>query len=193
MVFTSTEQEVRTTIDLSALAKFMTNTINVTRAHETERISISLDTEYENLREQLPTQSLHGETTSVHKITPSQMEERVGKGASEVRVPPLEWSVNTHPVLTNQVRTMIKTLWAIVVSRSSQLRFPLSKTVVSISTDPTEGESKAILRLDCNTNISQALAFWDSLEPDLQGWLTNLTEHERVVFITKLSLRVYWL
>lgn len=110
-----------------------------------------------------------------------------------IRLPGLEWPAKTHPILTNSVRTLLETLWAIVVSRATQLRFPLEKTVVSIFTDPNERESKAILRLTCNTNITQAMAFWDSLEPDLQDWLKHLTERERIIFITKISLRVYWL
>jgi hypothetical protein len=193
MVLTSTEQEAPDKIDLSAFATSVYGATFVARTRETEHTDISLGEEYERLRPQIPEQPLHGESTSVHEITSPQGQESIGSGVSEVRIPPLEWSVRAHPVLTNQVRTLLRTLWAIVVSRSTQLRFPLSKTVVSVFTDPTEGESKAILRLSCHASISQALAFWDSLETDLQGWLNNLAEYERVVFITKISLRVYWL
>lgn len=193
MVLTSTEPEVRTKIDLPQLASSVPSTTDVTRAHETEDKSVSIEEAYRGLRPQLPERVVFAASTSVYESTLSQKPEDIGQRISEVHIPPLEWSVRAHPVLTNQVRMLLRTLWAIVVSRSTQLRFPLSKTVVSVFIDPTEGESKAVLRLSCNASISQALAFWDSLEPDLQSWLNNLTEYERAVFITKISLRVYWL
>ena len=193
MVLTSTEPEVRTKIDLSELARPVPSTTDATRAHEIQHKEVSMEEAYEGLRPRMLERFAPIESASVHESTLSQEPEVVGEEISEVHIPPLEWSVRAHPVLTNQVRTLLRTLWAIVVSRSTQLRFPLSKTVVSVFTDPTGGESKTVLRLSCNTSIGQALAFWDSLELDLQGWLSNLTEYGCAVFITKISLRVYWL
>ena len=193
MVLTSTEQEVRTKIDLPELASIVPGTTDVTRAHETEDKSMSTEEAYKGLRPPLPERVAFAASMSVYESTLSQKPEDIGQRISEVYIPPLEWPVRIHPALTNKVRTLLRTLWAIVISRSTQLRFPISKTVVSVFTDPTEGESKAILRLSCDASISQTLAFWDRLEPDLQDWLNNLTEYERVVFITKISLRMYWL
>lgn len=108
-------------------------------------------------------------------------------------IPKLEGLDDRHDlILTNSVRKLLRTLWAIVVSRALQINFPLSKTAVSIFEDPTERERKAVLRLVCKANASQALAFWDSLETDLQDWVKMLTENDRTTFITKLGLRVHW-
>ena len=110
----------------------------------------------------------------------------------EFRIPPLKFPAIAHPVLTVKIRKLLQTLGAIVVSRAAQLNFPLRETVVSIFSDPTEGESKAVLSLICRANISQALAFWDSLEPDFQNWLETLNENEKSNFLNKISMRVYW-
>ena len=133
-----------------------------------------------------------GEPKSAYEIAPSEESESTGIAVVEVYIPRLEWSVKSHPVLTNQVRALLQTLWAIVVSRATQLRFPIRKTIVSIFKDPTEEETKAVLRLTCNANVTQALAFWDSLEPDLQDWLQTLSDPERTIFLTNIALRVYW-
>ena len=108
-------------------------------------------------------------------------------------IPPLTFPTVAHPVFTDQVRGLLDNLWAIVVSRAAQLQFPISNTVASAFTDPTENISKAILSLFCQANISQALAFWNSLEPDLQNWLKSLDTNDKETFLSKISLRVYWL
>lgn len=113
-------------------------------------------------------------------------------GKVEIVIPSLEWLVGQDPVLTDTVRRLLTTLWAIVVSRALQADFPLGRTTVSVFQDPTEQERKAILRLTCNASAAQALAFWDSLEPDLQSWLETLRENDRTTFISKLGLRVHW-
>ena len=112
--------------------------------------------------------------------------------AKVFRTPQLTFPTVAHPVFTDQVRRLLYNLWAIVVSRAAQLQFPISKTVASTFTDTTNNESKAILSLTCQTNISQALAFWDSLEPDLQNWLKSLSAKDKSTFLSKISLSVYW-
>jgi len=147
---------------------------------------------YELSSPPVPEVAAWGAPKSTAKIVSSEQAESVGRAVTELYIPELVWPVRTHPVLTNQVCSLLQTLWAIVVSRASQLRFPIRKTIVSVFTDPTEGESKAILRLTCDANVTQALAFWDSLEPDLQDWLQTLSESERTIFLTNIALRMYW-
>lgn len=109
------------------------------------------------------------------------------------RITQLRFPAVAYPVFTDQVCRLLDNLWAIVVSRAAQLQFPISKTVVSAFTDPTENESKAILSVTCQANISQALAFWNSLEPDLQNWLKSLSAKDKATFLSKILLSVYWL
>lgn len=115
-----------------------------------------------------------------------------GVEKTELLIPKLEWPLRADPTLTVAIRKLFSTLWTIVISRALQVRFPIKRTVISTFNDEIEQEHKAVLRLFCKANAAQALAFWDSLEPDLQSWLNLLTEKDRRVFITKLSLRIHW-
>jgi hypothetical protein len=193
-------QELTSVVDLAELGSTFTIATNVIT-----RMTTSTVTSYES-RHWVTTGER--EYTIVSSQTPNRVTLSVAPSAyegavfreptetrGEVRVfhsPSLKWPAKAHPVLTNQVRDILQTLWSIVVSRAIQLSFPLRETVVSVFTDPTEDESKAILRLTCEVNISQALAFWDSLEFDLQNWLNKLSDNKRTTFLTKISLRVYW-
>lgn len=191
MVLAPSEERIHTKVNLSTLGDPPPNGIAAITAHQVESEVLVTQSQipYLRLRPQSSRQVAVLESTSFPDSTSSQRP----AGVRIIRVPSLEWPVKSHPVLTSQVRRLLSTLWAIVVSRSSQLRFPILNTTVTIFTDPDERESKALLRLTSDTNITQALAFWDSLEPDLQDWVKTLTEHERTTFISKISLRVYWL
>lgn len=123
---------------------------------------------------------------------PPQKRENAAVKERETKIPKLEWPEQQDPVLTDIVLKLIKSLWAIVVSRALQLRFPLVRTIVSTFVDPTEHEHKAVLRLMCDASVSQAIAFWDSLEDDLQDWMETLSDRERALVISKLGLRVHW-
>jgi hypothetical protein len=153
---------------------------------------VKLSEWYELSSPSVPEVTAWGEPKFTYEMASSEQAESTGRAVTEVYIPRLEWSVKSHPVLTHQVRALLQTLWAIVVSRALQLRFPICKTIVSVFTDPTEEETRAVLRLTCDANVTQALAFWDSLEPDLQDWLKTLSESERTIFLTRIALRVYW-
>ena len=107
-------------------------------------------------------------------------------------IPQLEGLDKHDPILTSTVRDMLHKLRAIVVSRAMQTRFPLRRTVVSVFRDPEEERSQALLRLFVDANAPQAIAFWDSLEKDLEDWLEGLDEHLRLRFLRDISLRVHW-
>ncbi len=114
------------------------------------------------------------------------------RGRAKLAVPRLE-GLGTHdPILTDSVRKLLRVLWSIVVSRALQGSFPLHSTAVSIFEDPSEDERKALLRVVCHASAAQAIAFWDSLDPDLQGWLRRLNDRDRTTFVTTISLRVHW-
>ncbi len=119
---------------------------------------------------------------------PENGQDRIAKKVA----PELEWPSASDPTLTNTVRRLIRILWAIVVSRALHLSFPLNSTVVSTFEDPTELDRKTVLSATSDASVAQVLAFWDSLEPDLQNWLKTLNKTDRITFITKLSLQINW-
>src|SRR5215510_10417587 len=79
-------------------------------------------------------------------------------------VPSLDWRSLHDPILTDLVRRLLQRVWAIIISKALHTRFPLEATSVSIFKDPTTSERKAVLRVQCNANAVQAIAFWKSLE-----------------------------
>ncbi|MBI4188842.1 MAG: hypothetical protein HY529_06515 [Chloroflexi bacterium] len=190
MVTVTSEETINTEVDLSVSGGFPVNRIAAITAHQVESDVLVNQSQipYLKLMPQFSRQVAVLESTSFPEITLSQKP----VGANVIRLPGLEWPAKNHPVLTRQVRMLLETLWAIVVSRATQTRFPIRDTVVSIFTDPDEKSSKAVLRITCLTNASQALAFWDSIETDLQEWLEVLPESDRTRFLTKISMRVYW-
>lgn len=107
-------------------------------------------------------------------------------------VPKLEGLDRQDHILTHSVRKLLRALYAIVISRALQVGIPIYRTIISVFEDPTEQYRKAILRLSCEANAVQALAFWDSLEPDLKNWVDTLSENDRTTYITKLGLRIHW-
>jgi len=135
----------------------------------------------------------HGVTEAEIAIGTLESPQETRGEVGVLRISPLKFPAVAHPVFTDQVQRLLENLWAIVVSRAAQLKFPIRSTIASSFTDPTEDESKAVLALTCQANISQALAFWNSLEPDLQDWLKRLNASDKATFLSKISLRVYWL
>ncbi len=189
MILTATEQSFSHKIDWAAPGSY-THVPYTTGVVLPEIVKFSKP--YELLSPPVPRVTACGEPKSTYGMVSLEQAESGGRVVTEVYIPRLGWPIRTHPVLTNQVCALLETLWAIVVSRASQLRFPIRKTIVSVFTDPTEEETKAILRLTCDANVTQALAFWDSLDPDLQNWLKTLSESERTIFLTNITLRIYW-
>ena len=114
------------------------------------------------------------------------------RGRSKVTLPRLEGLGIQDPILTDSVRKLLRVLWSIVVSRALQGSFPLHSTAVAIFEDPSEDERKALLRVVCRASAAQAIAFWDSLDLDLQAWLRRLNDRDRTTFLTTISLRVHW-
>lgn len=196
MVIVATEQEIlqklESKLDLYALSGYSPHELDIRTTGETEVKSIYNLGKYSITGLLRSEQFNSGDLARTSERAVVLESPETANGIKEFDIPPLKVSTKAHPVLTNKVRELLRTLWAIIVSRSIQLNFPLRSTTISVFTDPTEEESKAVLRLVCNTSISQALAFWDSLEYDFQNWLKYLSEHDRTIFITKISLRVYW-
>lgn len=111
---------------------------------------------------------------------------------AEGTVPKLEGCNIVDPAITELVRKLVETYWAIVVSRALQSRFPLTKTSIAVVEDPEEKERIVTLRVLCKSTALQALAFWDSLEPDIERWLETLSEYEQSTVNSRLALRIHW-
>ncbi|MBI2857537.1 MAG: hypothetical protein HYX90_00545 [Chloroflexi bacterium] len=187
MVLLTTERETSSRVNLEASAGSVMRTV------------IDLDRYVEfpsegrvNVPPRIVGVQFHGDAETVSQYEWLKTSKRADEERTKPYIPRLQWPPNANPVLTDKVRTLLRKLWAVVMSRAAQSGFPVRKAVVDVFSDPNEGNTKAILRLTCEAKLGETLAFWDSLEPDLQLLLDSLTEYERKTFNRKISLRMYW-
>jgi hypothetical protein len=110
----------------------------------------------------------------------------------EVFIPDLKGISSSNPQITPIIRDLIRTFWAIVLSKAFQSSFPIEKTEVATFKDPSEERIQVVLRLYTQANASQSVAFWDSLEKDIQEWLPSLPERKKLIFTRDISLRIHW-
>jgi len=141
-----------------------------------------------------------GEELETEQVSTLTLKPFLGRGIQEERPrasippipPPLEGLDIHSPILTSTVRGLLHILWVIVVSKAMQVQFPIYKTTVAVFNDPSEDWHQALLRVFTEANAAQVTAFWDSLEGDLQDWVSTLSEHQKLVFLNQVSLRIHW-
>jgi len=115
-----------------------------------------------------------------------------GIGRSIQGIPRIAWPILRDPLLTDLIRKLIQRVWAIVVSKALHSHFPLEATSVSVFEDPITEQRTAVLRIECNANATQAVAFWRSLEENFQSFLLTLKGNDRDTFLQKLVLTIHW-
>ena len=104
--------------------------------------------------------------------------------------PPL-FPANNRPAFTQSVRRLLPQLWAIVLSKALQSGIKAAGAI-DAETDRDSGALTAILRVYLDANAAQALAFWNGLDSDLEGWMARLNTANRLVAQRDVSLRVHW-
>ena len=106
--------------------------------------------------------------------------------------PQIRWLVRHHHLLTVQVRKLLSGFLAIVVSKALQSNLPVSKILVDADEDPEERTGQVVLRIYVQASPVQALAFWDSLDIEMNNWLDRLNLADRNTVIDDVGLRFYW-
>jgi hypothetical protein len=109
-----------------------------------------------------------------------------------VGIPNLKWQTPTDPALSDVVRKLVQKVWAVVVSKALHSRFPLEASLITVFEDPVSEDRKPVLRIYCNANAAQAIAFWKSLEENFQNLLQTLKGNDRETFLRKLDLTIHW-
>jgi len=132
------------------------------------------------------------EAEQVSALISSPFLEKIEQKKRAFTIPKLEGLNIRSPVLTSTTLALLQTLWAIVVSKAIQRQFPIRRTAVAIFSNPEEDWHQVLLRVFVEANAAQAIAFWDSLESDLQEWVSKLSAHQRLVFLNQVSLRIHW-
>ncbi|MCH8063449.1 MAG: hypothetical protein IH861_13220 [Chloroflexi bacterium] len=107
--------------------------------------------------------------------------------------PDIKWLVGHHHLLTVQVRKLLSGFLGIVVSKALRSNLPVSKIVVDAEEDPEEKTGQVVLRVYVQASPVQALAFWDSLDIEMNNWLDRLDSADRSSVFDDVGLRFYWL
>lgn len=97
-----------------------------------------------------------------------------------------------HPSLGVDVKRLIPTLWAIILSKAIQAGLRATSSV-DLETDKDENINLPVLRVYLNARAPQALAFWDGLDFDIDRWLSHLNSKDREVVQQDFGLRIHWL
>ncbi len=94
---------------------------------------------------------------------------------------------------TKTVEHVINVLWAIIVSRAMADQFPIHSGRVFLTTSPERGHNRVILAIFARkASAAQTIAFWNSLEPNFQRWMSTANSAQVKEFLTRVSPHFYW-
>jgi hypothetical protein len=106
---------------------------------------------------------------------------------------PLLNGIDAHGLdLTSKERGLLRNLWAIIISKALQTSFPVKRAEIGIFRDSAEDRKQVLVRLFVEANASQTMAFWESLEGDIEEWVAILSESDRLIFLRNVSMRIHW-
>lgn len=134
--------------------------------------------------------SLRGQTTRLPTPNESTEAPVTQPLAGKPKALTLEWG--SPAGIDNATRDLLEIQWAIVVSHARSARFPVNATKVTQLVDPESEVRKAVLIVETPANVGQSIAFWDSLEPHFDSWLTTLPRHRRDKFHSRIALHFHW-
>lgn len=114
------------------------------------------------------------------------------EAVEEIVIPTLHGLGRKHAKVTLNVRQLLSPLWALVVSKALQTNFPVREGKLDIEHDVDENTYKVVVRIYTAALPAQAIAFWNSLETELDQWLARLSPLERSVLVNDIALRFHW-
>lgn len=107
-------------------------------------------------------------------------------------IPKLEGINANNPAITSTVRNLLRDFWAIVVSKAMQTSLPIDKTSIAVFNDLDEDRTQVVLRVLTGARASQAVAFWEGLDREINEWVSQLNDRNRLIFMRDISLRIHW-
>jgi hypothetical protein len=107
--------------------------------------------------------------------------------APEIEVPQAAKSA-----FTSELRRMVPILRAIVLSKSAQAQVPIERIRLDLEHDEEENSDQLVLVMHTSVTGVQALAFWNSLDVELDRWLMSIPERDRDMVTNRVGLRFAW-
>lgn len=105
---------------------------------------------------------------------------------------PSTWLGRYRHLRTARINRLLRSLRAIIVSKASQSGLAIYRPVIDVEADPEEGTSQIVLRVYADASPAQTLAFWDSLDIEMDRWLTRLDHNDVQAMLQDIGLRFHW-
>lgn len=95
-------------------------------------------------------------------------------------------------LLTSAVRSLAPILHAIVVSKAYRTGLRILEAYYDVDRDPEEDSRELVMIVRLDSNAAQALAFWASLDYELDRWIAQLSDAQREIVLHRIGLRFVW-
>ena len=113
-------------------------------------------------------------------------------GRRPVRSQIAERDLEARALLTTAVRRLAPILHAIIASKASRAGLKIREAYFDVDRDDEEDSRQLTMIVRVDANAAQALAFWNSLDYELDRWLAQLSKGEQEVLTNRLGLRFVW-
>jgi hypothetical protein len=105
---------------------------------------------------------------------------------------PLRRRPKHHAALTDKRLGIVERLWSIVLSRAHQSGLAVSGEIGVEESVAEEKANQVVLAVHVDGNARQALAFWKSLDVDMDRWLARLPAYDQRLLLNNIGLRFSW-
>lgn len=135
------------------------------------------------------------------RLTEIEMESRMSRGGAALRLGidqlPVASQIDDRDgaagaLLTTAVRRLAVILHAIIASKAARAGLQIRKAYFDVDRDDEDGSRQLVMIVRVDANAAQALAFWTSLDYEMDRWLLQLPESEQQIVTSRLGLRFVW-
>jgi hypothetical protein len=103
-----------------------------------------------------------------------------------------ETDVEARALLTSAVKRLAPTLHAIIASKAARAAFPIEQAYFDVDDDDDDESRQLVVVVRARANAPQTLAFWSSLDYELDHWLVELNPADQEIVTNRLGLRFVW-
>lgn len=104
-----------------------------------------------------------------------------------------ESDADAQSLLTGPVKRLAPVLHAIVASKAARAHFPIGEAYFDVDRDDDdEGSRQLVVVIRADANAAQTLAFWTSLDYELDRWMMDLSDADQEIVTNRMALRFVW-
>lgn len=98
----------------------------------------------------------------------------------------------SQALLTEPVRALAPILHSIIASKAARAALPIRGVYFGVESDEEEDSRQLVVIFEINANAAQTLAFWSSLDYEVDHWIEQLNPSEQEIVTNRLGLRFTW-